>query len=71
MVVGDSVGMTLGRGIERWGRDHGIDVLNSARFWCAIVRGGEVGALLGKRSSPTCEAWPMKWSACVASATIS
>jgi hypothetical protein len=55
--------MTLGRGIERWGRDHGVEVLNSARFWCAIVRGGEVGALLGKRSSPTCEAWPMRWSA--------
>ena len=63
MVVGDSVGMTLGRGLERWGRDQGVAVLNSARFWCAIVRGGEVGALLGKRSSPQCESWPIKWAA--------
>jgi peptidoglycan/LPS O-acetylase OafA/YrhL len=63
MVVGDSVGMTLGRGIERWGAAHGVAVLNSARFWCAIVRGGEIGALLGKHSSPQCESWPDRWAA--------
>jgi peptidoglycan/LPS O-acetylase OafA/YrhL len=63
MIVGDSVAQTLGRGLERWGPPQGVSVLNAARFWCAIVRGGEIGALLGHRASPRCETWAEQWGA--------
>ena len=41
LVVGDSVGETMGGGLERWGARTGAAfVLNRALGWCAIGRGG-------------------------------
>ena len=61
MLVGDSVAQTLGRGLERWGPPHGITVLNAAKKWCAITRGGRLGGQFGHRSVPACEAWASQW----------
>lgn len=60
MVVGDSVAQTMGRGLERWGPQRGIEVLNAARLWCGIARGGRLGATFG-RSATACEDWPQRW----------
>ncbi len=60
MVVGDSVAQTMGRGLERWGPTRGIEVLNAARLWCGIARGGRLGTMLG-RSATACEDWPQRW----------
>ncbi len=48
LVVGDSVAVTLGRGIERWGANHGVLVDNAARLGCTVLvgvqlRGGYFG----------------------------
>jgi peptidoglycan/LPS O-acetylase OafA/YrhL len=48
LVVGDSVALTLGRGIERWGATHGVIVDNAARLGCTVLvgvqlRGGYFG----------------------------
>jgi peptidoglycan/LPS O-acetylase OafA/YrhL len=61
LVVGDSVAQTLGRGLERWGPRHGVRVVNGARFYCGIARGGRLGALLG-RSNASCGDWAPAWS---------
>jgi peptidoglycan/LPS O-acetylase OafA/YrhL len=43
LVVGDSVGETVGRGLERWGLRTGAAIVhNRAMGWCAIGRGGVV-----------------------------
>jgi len=61
MVVGDSVALTLGRGVERWGARNGITVVNSGRLWCPIARGGRLATTLG-RSVDSCSDWPEIWS---------
>jgi peptidoglycan/LPS O-acetylase OafA/YrhL len=61
LMVGDSVAQTLGRGLERWGPRHGVTVMNGARFYCGIARGGRLGALLGRDNS-TCGDWTPTWS---------
>jgi peptidoglycan/LPS O-acetylase OafA/YrhL len=39
MIVGDSVGLTLGRGFELWAREHGTaEVDNVARMYCPLGR---------------------------------
>ena len=50
LLLGDSVAQTLGRGLERWGPTHGVIVVNAARFYCGIARGGRLGALLGRNT---------------------
>ena len=60
MVVGDSVALTLGRGIERWGPSRGIEVLNAARLYCPIARGGKLAASFGHSTGP-CDDWPTYW----------
>jgi hypothetical protein len=37
LVVGDSVALTLGIGIQRWGKQHGIKVQNSAVLGCTLM----------------------------------
>ncbi len=61
-MLGDSVAQTLGRGLERWGPAHGVTVVNGARFYCGIARGGRMGALLG-RTNTTCGNWAGTWPA--------
>ncbi len=60
LLLGDSVAQTLGRGLERWGPAHGVVVVNSARYYCGIARGGRLGATLG-RSANTCGDWSRTW----------
>jgi peptidoglycan/LPS O-acetylase OafA/YrhL len=61
LMVGDSVAQTLARGLERWGPRHGVTVMNGARFYCGIARGGRLGAMLG-RDEGTCGDWAPAWS---------
>jgi hypothetical protein len=63
LVVGDSVALTLGRGIERWGPAHGIGVVNAARYYCAVARGGAIEDFLGVGASAGCEEWTEHWAA--------
>lgn len=52
LVIGDSVALTLGRGLERWGAEHRVAVWNRATFWCGLAYGGRV-AMMG--SKPSCD----------------
>ncbi len=64
LVVGDSVALTLGRGLERWGQDHDVAVWNIGRKMCGIPRGPiQVG--LKEIRSGTCEQWPAMWRAAI------
>ncbi len=47
LVVGDSVALTLGRGIERWGARHGVDVRNYGRLGCGLLDGAAVRGYWG------------------------
>jgi lysophospholipase L1-like esterase len=63
MVVGDSVALTLGRGIERWGTRNGVFVWNGGALGCALLDGAEVRGYWGVANRPsdfcrTREAWP-------------
>ena len=63
MVVGDSVALTLGRGIERWGTRNGVYVLNGGALGCTLVDGVEVRGYWGIADRPadscgTHETWP-------------
>jgi peptidoglycan/LPS O-acetylase OafA/YrhL len=60
MLVGDSVAQTLGRGLERWGPAHGVRVMNAARFYCGIARGGRLAMTWGRTAKP-CEDWGDRW----------
>jgi peptidoglycan/LPS O-acetylase OafA/YrhL len=43
MVVGDSVALTIGRGLERWGARTGrAEVVNLASVGCGLARGGQL-----------------------------
>lgn len=64
MIVGDSVALTLGRGLERWGSAHGVAVWNLGRPTCGIPR-AEVHVGFEAVKSETCEAWPRLWAAAV------
>jgi hypothetical protein len=64
LVVGDSVGQTLGRGFELWGRETGdAVVLNTATPTCSLgrhlLRMGPLGAV-GKPPD-TCADWDRQW----------
>jgi len=47
LVVGDSVALTLGRGIERWGLAHGVAVLNDGKLGCSLLNGALVRGYWG------------------------
>ncbi len=62
LVVGDSVGLTLGRGIERWGAANGVAVLNGAALGCALLNDVDVRGYWGVKHRPadpchTTEQW--------------
>jgi peptidoglycan/LPS O-acetylase OafA/YrhL len=63
MVVGDSVGQTVGRGIERWGARTGAAVVrNAAIGWCAIGRGGVIHLFdTGTVEQAGCVDFPERW----------
>jgi peptidoglycan/LPS O-acetylase OafA/YrhL len=63
LVVGDSVALTLGRGIERWGAQHGVSVLNDGVIGCPLLNGVDVRGYWGvaTRSPDPCQThrtWP-------------
>jgi peptidoglycan/LPS O-acetylase OafA/YrhL len=60
LLVGDSVAQTLGRGLERWGYDNGVSVVNAGRYYCGIARGGRLAMAMGNTANP-CEDWPQRW----------
>ena len=61
MIVGDSVALTMGRGLERWGLGHGVQVLNLGRPFCPIARGGRVAASFGN-AVDGCGDWATTWA---------
>ena len=63
LVVGDSVALTLGRGIERWGVKNGVYVWNQGALGCTLLDGAQVRGYWGVQTRPTdsCgtrESWP-------------
>ena len=63
LVVGDSVALTLGVGIQRWGNRNGITVQNSAVLGCTLMDGNLVKNFAGtvKRVPDFCHTrkdWP-------------
>ncbi len=63
MVVGDSVGLTLGRGFELWGRDtERITVRNEGRKYCSLGRYAPRIAGIGEtEQGPACDDWEENW----------
>jgi peptidoglycan/LPS O-acetylase OafA/YrhL len=63
LIVGDSVALTLGRGIERWGAAHGVAVLNDGVIGCPLLVGADVRGYWGvaHRDADMCQThrtWP-------------
>jgi peptidoglycan/LPS O-acetylase OafA/YrhL len=63
LVVGDSVALTLGRGVERWGAAHGVFVWNGGALGCSLLEGADVRGNWGVAYQPadrchTRENWP-------------
>ncbi len=63
LVVGDSVALTLGRGIERWGQKNNVYVWNQGMLGCTLLEGAAVRGYWGVQTRPTdsCgtrELWP-------------
>jgi peptidoglycan/LPS O-acetylase OafA/YrhL len=63
LVTGDSVALTLGRGIERWGKSHGVLVWNGGALGCTLVDDVLVRSSTGiaRRPPDSChraETWP-------------
>jgi peptidoglycan/LPS O-acetylase OafA/YrhL len=52
LVVGDSVALTLGRGIERWGAKHGAFVWNGGVLGCSLLDGALVRGYWGVQDRP-------------------
>jgi peptidoglycan/LPS O-acetylase OafA/YrhL len=52
LVVGDSVALTLGRGIERWGVKHGALVWNAGVLGCTLLDGVAVRGYWGIETRP-------------------
>jgi SGNH domain (fused to AT3 domains) len=52
LVVGDSVALTVGRGIERWGAKHGVFVWNAGALGCTLLDGVPVRGYWGIETRP-------------------
>jgi peptidoglycan/LPS O-acetylase OafA/YrhL len=68
LVVGDSVGVTLGRGIELWGNETGrVTVRNEGRLWCSLGR--YVPRADGYRDpvdqGEGCNDWESRWTSAI------
>jgi peptidoglycan/LPS O-acetylase OafA/YrhL len=63
LVVGDSVALSLGRGLERWGAATGhASVWNAARMYCSIGRYAERALMGATRQGAGCDDWEMRWA---------
>jgi len=64
LVVGDSVGLTFGRGVELWAAETGAAVVrNEAREWCSLGRDlPQISGIGGKEEPGTgCHDWEERW----------
>jgi peptidoglycan/LPS O-acetylase OafA/YrhL len=52
LVTGDSVALTLGRGVERWGTRHGVYVWNGGALGCTLLDGAQVRGYWGVQTRP-------------------
>jgi peptidoglycan/LPS O-acetylase OafA/YrhL len=63
LVVGDSVAVSLGRGLERWGLStHRAAVWNAARMWCSIGRYAQRPLPTGASQGAECNSWESRWA---------
>jgi peptidoglycan/LPS O-acetylase OafA/YrhL len=61
LVVGDSVGLTLGRGFELWAREHGdARVVNAGRIYCPLGRTLPAREGLVEARTEPCD-WTEQW----------
>ncbi|MGQ0824143.1 MAG: acyltransferase family protein [Actinomycetota bacterium] len=64
MVVGDSVGLSLGRGLELWGEETGRAVVrNEGMLWCALGR--DLPRIAGygpDEQGAGCNEWDRRWT---------
>ncbi len=63
LLVGDSVMITVGRGLERWGQLTGAATfINAGGLGCAVARGGQVLVEGNEYDSPSdCDRWAEYW----------
>jgi len=63
MVVGDSVGLTLGRGFELWGRaTERITVHNAGKKFCSLGRHApRISGIVEDEQGPACDDWEKNW----------
>jgi hypothetical protein len=63
MVVGDSVGQTLGRGFELWGIHTGrAQVWNDAHYYCSLARfAPRVYGVGEDNNAEICDSWGERW----------
>jgi hypothetical protein len=70
LVVGDSVGQTLGRGFELWANETGSAIVhNDAIAWCSLGRHLAIRSVLGATMEPSdnCAGWDKRWPRTIAS----
>jgi peptidoglycan/LPS O-acetylase OafA/YrhL len=69
LVVGDSVGQTLGRGFELWANETGAIVHNDAIAWCSLGRHLAIRTVWGGTMDPseTCAGWDTRWPRTISS----
>ena len=70
LVVGDSVGQTLGRGFELWANETGDAIVhNDAIAWCSLGRHLPIRTVLGATIDPSenCAGWDTRWPRTIAS----
>jgi hypothetical protein len=64
LVVGDSVALTLGLGLQEVGMQHNIVTVNKSKMGCGITHGGDV-LVAGQveRIRDDCGDWGLRWAA--------
>ncbi len=62
LVVGDSVGVTVGRGAELYARESGrVEVRNEAVPWCALGRYLPRRTMAVQKQGEGCDNWATRW----------
>jgi peptidoglycan/LPS O-acetylase OafA/YrhL len=61
MVVGDSVGISFGRGVELWALEHNARVSNVARKWCSLGRDLPRMLYGAVQNAGPCSDWDTSW----------
>jgi hypothetical protein len=65
LVVGDSVGVSFAKGLQQWATQHDAEVLDDARFYCALGRGLPiVQGMLTHADNAACD-WTARWNGAI------